>query len=205
MQTRGLLHEESSLAERALPLVDARRRMVDKTMTRWDTFRPFLLWYSVPLLLSSLLCFWIPVEYGEYKTGIHTEGATYSAVWFTRKMGQAIASYALVVVAFDQHAPQQSPDTVNGMAVAGGLIPAVIFLIIMAGYPLTEAKFKDIMKSIEANRSLRHEQLHPGEVPTPAGTRTDRPGPTARDSHPMTTQGPSVPSERGDGSGPSTR
>lgn len=100
------------------------------------------------------------MEYGEYKTGIHTEGATYSAVWFTRKMGQAIASYALAVVAFDQHAPQQSPDTVNGMAVAGGVIPAVVFLIvmlIMAGYPLTEAKFKDIMKSIEANRSLRHE------------------------------------------------
>lgn len=105
MQTRGLLHEELSLAERALPLV---------------------------------------------------------------------------VVAFDQHAPQQSPDTVNGMAVAGGLIPAVIFLIvmlIMAGYPLTEAKFKDIMKSIEANRSLRHEQLHPGEVPAPAGTRTTAPAP----------------------------
>ena len=77
------------------------------------------------------------MEYGEYKTGIHTEGATYSAVWFTRKMG--------------------------------------------------------------------HEQLRPGEVPAPAGTRTDRPGPTGRDSHPMTTQGPSVPSERGDGSGPSTR
>ncbi|WP_270240003.1 hypothetical protein [Kocuria marina] len=137
MQARGLLREERSLAERALPLVDARRRMVDKTMTRWDTFRPFLLCYSVPLLLSSLLCFWIPVEYGEYKTGIHTEGATYSAVWFTRKMG--------------------------------------------------------------------HEQLRPGEVPAPVGTRTDRPGPTARDSHPMTTQGPAVPSERGDGSGPSTR
>ena len=37
-------------------------RMVDRTMTRWGKFRPFLLWYSVPLLASNLLCFWIPVD-----------------------------------------------------------------------------------------------------------------------------------------------
>ena len=37
-------------------------RMVDRTMTRWGKFRPFLLWYSVPLLASNLLCFWIPVR-----------------------------------------------------------------------------------------------------------------------------------------------
>ena len=37
-------------------------RMVDRTMTRWGKFRPFLLWYSVPLLAANLLCFWIPVD-----------------------------------------------------------------------------------------------------------------------------------------------
>ena len=37
-------------------------RMVDRTMTRWGKFRPFLLWFSVPLLASNLLCFWIPVD-----------------------------------------------------------------------------------------------------------------------------------------------
>ena len=30
-------------------------RMVDRTMTRWGKFRPFLLWYSVPLLAVELL------------------------------------------------------------------------------------------------------------------------------------------------------
>ena len=39
------------------------------------------------------------VEYGEYQTGIRTEGATYAAFSFTRKVGQAvgaaIAGYAL--------------------------------------------------------------------------------------------------------------
>ena len=53
-------------------------RMVDRTMTRWGKFRPFLLWYSVPLLASNLLCFWIPVDgYGA-------------------KLGWAVASYALM-------------------------------------------------------------------------------------------------------------
>ena len=39
------------------------------------------------------------VEYGEYQTGIRTEGATYAAFSFIRKVGQAIgaaiAGYAL--------------------------------------------------------------------------------------------------------------
>ena len=37
-------------------------RMVDRTMTRWGKFRPFLLWFSVPLLVANLFCFWIPVD-----------------------------------------------------------------------------------------------------------------------------------------------
>ena len=37
-------------------------RMVDRTMTRWGKFRPFLLWYSIPLLAANILCFWIPVS-----------------------------------------------------------------------------------------------------------------------------------------------
>ena len=53
-------------------------RMVDRTMTRWGKFRPFLLWYSVPLLAANLLCFWIPVDgYG-------------------MKLAWAVVSYALL-------------------------------------------------------------------------------------------------------------
>src|SRR3954452_7035727 len=37
-------------------------RMVDRTMTRFGKFRPFILWFSLPLLASNLLAFWIPVE-----------------------------------------------------------------------------------------------------------------------------------------------
>jgi len=32
------------------------------------------------------------VEYGEWKTGIRTEGATYAAFSFTRKVGQAVGA-----------------------------------------------------------------------------------------------------------------
>ena len=45
------------------------------------------------------------VEYGEWKTGIRTEGTTYALFSFTRKMGQAIGgaagAYALGIVAFN--------------------------------------------------------------------------------------------------------
>lgn len=52
-------------------------RMVDRSMTRWGKFRPFLLWFSAPLMASNLLAFWIPVDgYGA-------------------KLAWAVASYAL--------------------------------------------------------------------------------------------------------------
>ena len=35
-------------------------RMVDKTMTRFGKFRPFLLWFAIPVLVMSFLNFNIP-------------------------------------------------------------------------------------------------------------------------------------------------
>lgn len=37
-------------------------RMVDMTMTKWGKFRPFLLWFAVPVLFLSFLNFNIPTE-----------------------------------------------------------------------------------------------------------------------------------------------
>jgi len=37
-------------------------RMVDKTMTRWGKFRPFILWFAVPVLFLSFLNFNVPTE-----------------------------------------------------------------------------------------------------------------------------------------------
>ena len=35
-------------------------RMVDKTMTRWGKFRPFILWFAVPVTVMSVLNFNVP-------------------------------------------------------------------------------------------------------------------------------------------------
>jgi glucuronide carrier protein len=99
------------------------------------------------------------VEYGEMKTGIRTEGATYATFSFTRKCGQAIgaalASYALGIVGYVK-GPHQSPEVLNGIAVAAGLVPAAIYLIaviIMAFYPLDENSHGEAMRIIEERRS----------------------------------------------------
>ena len=40
-------------------------RMVDRTMTRWGKFRPFILWFSLPLLVTNLLVFYVP-DFGQH-------------------------------------------------------------------------------------------------------------------------------------------
>ncbi|WP_160319789.1 glycoside-pentoside-hexuronide (GPH):cation symporter [Curtobacterium sp. S6] len=142
------------------------------------------------------------VEYGEYKTGIRTEGATYAAFSFTRKVGQAlggaIASWSLGIVGYAEGASSQVDQVRSGMSIAYGIVPGVIFLLamlVMLGYPLTEQKFREIMKSIEANRRLRHEDLHTGAVPTAVATGAERQGPSASESHPTTNATPAVPGD----------
>ena len=53
------------------------------------------------------------VEYGEWKTGIRTEGATYAAFSFIRKVGQAIgaavAGYALAWAGYNGAAKGHGP------------------------------------------------------------------------------------------------
>ena len=53
--------------------------MVDRTMTRWGKFRPFLLWYSVPLLAVE----------PAWPSGSRVDGYGAKLVW-------AYASYALL-------------------------------------------------------------------------------------------------------------
>ena len=53
------------------------------------------------------------VEYGEWKTGIRTEGTTYALFSFTRKMGQAIggaaAAYTIGFGGYVAGSPRASP------------------------------------------------------------------------------------------------
>ncbi|WP_448072397.1 glycoside-pentoside-hexuronide (GPH):cation symporter [Georgenia yuyongxinii] len=107
------------------------------------------------------------VEYGEYKTGIRTEGATYAAFSFTRKVGQAvgaaIGSYALAFVGYNGELEVQPQAVLDGIQTSAAFLPAIFFLIallIMSRYPLTEAKFQEILADIQANRAKRHAELH---------------------------------------------
>jgi glucuronide carrier protein len=103
------------------------------------------------------------VEYGEWKTGVRTEGATYAAFSFTRKVGQAIGQglvgYALGAVGYQQAQggvrAVQTAETLLGIRYTTALLPAAFFLVamlVMWTYPLTEARFREITHQIRARR-----------------------------------------------------
>jgi glucuronide carrier protein len=104
------------------------------------------------------------VEYGEWKTGSRTEGATYSIFSFTRKVGQAIgaaaASYTIGFGGYVSGAANQPDSAVSAIRTAGGLVPAGFILgaiAIMSAYPLTEASFREIVRELAQRRAADRE------------------------------------------------
>jgi glucuronide carrier protein len=102
------------------------------------------------------------VEYGEWATGLRTEGATYSIFSFTRKVGQALgaaaASYTIGLGGYVSGAASQPEGAVNAIKAAAGLVPAGFILaaiIVMTRYPLTEERFRQIVREIAARRASR--------------------------------------------------
>jgi len=100
------------------------------------------------------------VEYGEWKTGSRTEGATYSIFSFTRKVGQAIgasaASYTIGFGGYVSGAVTQPDSAVAAIKTAAGLVPAAFILgaiALMSAYPLSEAKFQDIVREVARRRA----------------------------------------------------
>ena len=104
------------------------------------------------------------VEYGEWQTGIRTEGATYAAFSFTRKVGQAFgAGFAGFALGFFGYRSAsgggpvaQSQDTLDGIMYTIAFLPAVFFLLallVMLSYPLTEAKHAALVKEIHQRRA----------------------------------------------------
>ena len=115
------------------------------------------------------------VEYGEWKTGVRTEGTTYALFSFTRKMGQAIGgaagAYALGFVAFSSLAAKngtpQSADTIRGIQLWSGLLVTgfiLLSLAIMFFYPLTDKVFHQIVGEIAARRAGRAATSSPPTV-----------------------------------------
>jgi glucuronide carrier protein len=103
------------------------------------------------------------VEYGEWKTGVRTEGITYALFSFTRKLGQAVggamAAYAIGLGGYVARAPSQSEDALDAIRYATGYVPAAFILVaiaIMYFYPLTEARFTQIVAETAERRAARH-------------------------------------------------
>jgi len=103
------------------------------------------------------------VEYGEWKTGVRTEGITYALFSFTRKMGQALggsaAAFTIGLGGYIAGKGVVQPESAKtAVKVAAGLLPAgfiLLALAIMLVYPLTERVFRDVVAEVAARRAQR--------------------------------------------------
>jgi glucuronide carrier protein len=118
------------------------------------------------------------VEYGEWRTGVRGEGATYSVFSFTRKVGQAVgaaaASYAIGIGGYRSGAADQPDSAVAAIKVSAGLVPAAFVLgaiALMSIYPLTEERFRAMVREL-ARRHAGQEGLGSG---TPGGGGPEEP------------------------------
>ena len=105
------------------------------------------------------------VEYGEYKTGKRTEGATYAIYSFFRKVSQAVAGavagYALALGGFLARAPEQ-PDSallaIRGVVGLGPAIFGILGALIFLAYPLTDAHFREIVTELHARHGIKDDR-----------------------------------------------
>ena len=102
------------------------------------------------------------VEYGEWKTGVRTEGITYALFSFTRKFGQAVggamAAFVIGLGGYVGGVAAQSESAVNAIRFAAGFAPAIFILIgiaIFFRYPLTEQTFATMVAETAARRAER--------------------------------------------------
>ncbi|UQU61278.1 glucuronide transporter [Couchioplanes caeruleus] len=99
------------------------------------------------------------VEYGEWRTGVRTEGITYALFSFTRKLGQAVggavAAFAIALGGYVGGAATQSQGALDAIRYASGFIPVVfivIGMVIFFRYPLTERTFATMVAETQARR-----------------------------------------------------
>ena len=102
------------------------------------------------------------VDYGEWKTGVRGEGAAYSTLSFTRKVGQgiggALASFTIGLGGYVSSAATHSSAALTSIKVAVGLIPAVTILagaLVMFAYPLTEQVYRTIIEETTARQTAQ--------------------------------------------------
>jgi glucuronide carrier protein len=100
------------------------------------------------------------VEYGEWRSGVRAEGASYSVLSFMRKAGQAIggaaAAYTIGLGGYVSGAATQSDGALTSIRVAAGIVPAVAVAAaagVMLAYPLTEKAFRTLVAELAERRA----------------------------------------------------
>ena len=96
------------------------------------------------------------------------EGTTYALFSFTRKLGQALggaaAAFTLGLGGYiSANAGHQTENAQWAIRIAGGLVPAGLFLLaisIMFFYPLTEKKFREMVGEVAARRAEKKAEMH---------------------------------------------
>ena len=114
------------------------------------------------------------VEYGEWETGVRSEGSNYAILSFSRKVGQGIggaaAAFGIGVGGYVAGSGTQTQGAIDAIRYLTGLGPALFVGIgatIMLAYPLTEERFREVVRQIASRRADR------------AGARDRLPGPEA--------------------------
>jgi glucuronide carrier protein len=104
------------------------------------------------------------VEYGEWKTGRRSEGATYALFSFTRKvtqsLGGALGAWALAIGAYVAASaanpnPVQPESAIIAIKFTIGLLPAIaalLAMLIFIKYPLNDKRFAEIRDETEARK-----------------------------------------------------
>jgi glucuronide carrier protein len=112
------------------------------------------------------------VEYGEWKSGVRAEGASYSVLSFTRKaaqgVGGAAAAYTIGIGGYVSGAASQSDAAVASIRIAAGVVPAIAVgaaAAVMLVYPLTEKAFRTVVAELAERHAAQ-------AVPVPAVVRT---------------------------------
>jgi glucuronide carrier protein len=102
------------------------------------------------------------VEFGEWRSGVRAEGASYAVLSFTRKAGQGIggaaAAYTIGIGGYVSGAATQSDGAVASIRVAAGIVPAVAVAAataVMLAYPLTEKAFRSVVADLAERRAAR--------------------------------------------------
>jgi glucuronide carrier protein len=108
------------------------------------------------------------VDYGEWRSGVRTEGTSYAVLSFTRKAGQglggALAAYTIGIGGYVSGATNDD-GALRSIRVAAGGLPAVLFLVataVMLAYPLTEKAFRRMIAEMAQRRAA-------GDVASVAG------------------------------------